>query len=63
MTKLSRPIKLSREEAVIVGRRFAAEESMPQSRCVAAAEEWYDAKRAHERSEQGLREYLKARFH
>lgn len=62
MTRLPKQITLTREEAVLVGRRFAVEESLPQSRSVAAAEEWYDAKRAHERNEHGLREYLKMRF-
>lgn len=54
---------ISREEAVIVGKRFAVEMKISESRALAAAEAWFDAKHDYKsRDEQALREYLKVRF-
>ena len=56
-------IPITREEAIIVGRRFAAEMKIPETRALAAAEAWFDAEKNHRpRDEQALREYLKLRF-
>ena len=58
-----KPIPISREHAIIVATRFATEAKVPESRVLAAAEDWFDAKRGRAmRDEQALREYLKLRF-
>ena len=58
-----KPVPITREEAIIVGRRFAVEKQVPASRVLAAAEAWFDADQDHRpRDEQALREYLKVRF-
>ncbi|MEO8385522.1 MAG: hypothetical protein ABI583_09790 [Betaproteobacteria bacterium] len=56
--------RISREETVIVAKRFAKEMKVPEVRAIAGAEDWYDAKRnSGARNEQALLEYLKMRFH
>ena len=56
-------IPITREEAIIVGSRFAVEKKVPATRVLAAAESWFDADQSHRsRDEQALREYLKVRF-
>ena len=56
-------VPITREETIIVGRRFAVEKKVPATRVVAAAEAWFDAnKNQRPRDEQALREYLKMRF-
>ena len=58
-----KPIPITREEAIIVGRRFAVEKQVPATRALAAAEAWFDADQNHRpRDEQALRDYLKMRF-
>ena len=56
-------IRITREEAIIVGRRFAIETQKPEARVLAAAEAWFDADQNHRpRDEQALLAYLKMRF-
>lgn len=58
-----KPIPITREAAVIVGRRFAVEKQVPATRVLAAAEAWFDAdQNQRPRDEQALLEYLKVRF-
>ena len=58
-----KPILVTCEEVIIVGRRFAVEKQVPATRVLAAAEAWFDADQNHRpRDEQALREYLKMRF-
>ena len=58
-----KPIPITREEAIIVGRRFAVETRTPESRVLAAAEAWFDADKNHRpRDEQALLVDLKMRF-
>ena len=55
--------KISREEVVIVAKRFAQEMSVPEVRAIAGAEAWYDAKGTSSGcNEEALRAYLKLRF-
>ena len=58
-----KPIPITREEAIVVGRRFAVEKQLPETHVLAAAEAWIDADQNHRpRDEQALRAYLNVRF-
>jgi hypothetical protein len=51
-----KPTPLTREEAIIVGRRFAVGRQIPATRVLAAAEAWFDADQNHRlRDEQAFR--------